>query len=94
MRGGFPDSTHGLSFSPSAQEDAAGSRLEPGCLRFDFLEVSDAPNSYVFYEVYKDAASVAFHKEQAHYQKYAAFKDSGGILSRDLVTTAAIDFQR
>lgn len=73
--------------------DAAGSRAEPGCLRFDFLEDTSKLNSYVFYEVYKDADALAFHKAQPHYQAYADFKDSGGVIKRGATVTKTLDFQ-
>ena len=33
-----------------------------GCLRFDFLRVSDQENTFTFYEAYTDADAMAFHK--------------------------------
>ena len=32
--------------------DAEGSRLEPGCLRFDVIRDQENPNKFMFYEVY------------------------------------------
>lgn len=56
--------------------DVEGSRQEAGCLRFDLIkgEKKDGGTVYHFYEAYKDSAAAAFHKEQAHYKKWAEFK--------------------
>ncbi|KAJ8599156.1 hypothetical protein CTAYLR_008305 [Chrysophaeum taylorii] len=72
--------------------DVEGSRAEPGCLRFDLLRDSQTPNAFVFYEVYKDADAVAFHKEQPHYKSWADFKAQGGVLSQTAYKMDAIDF--
>ena len=56
-------------------ENVLSSRKEPGCLRFDLLKESE--NKYVFYEGYVDENAVTFHKEQAHYLAWDAFKASG-----------------
>ena len=36
------------------QNNAAGSRKEPECYRFDILRNEENPNKFTFYEVYKD----------------------------------------
>ena len=61
------------------EKDAAGSRAEPGCLRFDVCRSQDDPCKFFFYEVYTDAAAVAFHKEQPHFKLWTDFKESGGV---------------
>jgi quinol monooxygenase YgiN len=43
---------------------------EPGCLRFDLLEDTEKPNHFFFYEVYKDEASMAAHRETPHFKHY------------------------
>mmetsp|Transcript_38665 Transcript_38665/g.123942 ORF Transcript_38665/g.123942 Transcript_38665/m.123942 type:complete len:104 (-) Transcript_38665:147-458(-) len=73
--------------------DVEGTRKEAGCLRFDFLKVQDEPNTFIFYECYRDKAANEFHKEQPHYLAYAAFRDSGGITSRMATITEALSFQ-
>src|SRR5690606_22278121 len=45
-------------------------RDEPGCLRFDFLQDTVDPNKFIFYDVYRDEASKAAHRETAHYARY------------------------
>ena len=39
------------------------------------------PNKFYFYELYKDADAVAFHKEQPHFALWTDFKNSGGVVS-------------
>ena len=46
--------------------DAVGSRSEIGCLRFDLLRDKENPNKFTTYEVFKDAAAMDAHKQQAH----------------------------
>jgi len=38
-------------------------------------------NKFFFYEIYQDSDAVSHHKEQPHYQAWAAFKESGGVIS-------------
>jgi (4S)-4-hydroxy-5-phosphonooxypentane-2,3-dione isomerase len=44
---------------------------EPGCLRFDVSQDRDDPNRLYYYEVYKDEAALAAHRETAHFKYYA-----------------------
>ena len=43
---------------------------EPGCLRFDIVQDRDDPNCFRFYEVYRDDAALAAHRETAHFKRY------------------------
>ena len=45
---------------------------EPGCVRFDVLERANEPNTFFYYEVYKDEAARMAHRETPHFKKYAA----------------------
>lgn len=45
---------------------------EPGCARFDVLQDTEDPDTFFYYEVYRDEAAVAAHRETPHYKKYAA----------------------
>ncbi len=47
----------------------------------DVHQSQDNPNRFFFYEVYKDADAVAFHKEQPHFALWTNFKESGGVVS-------------
>eukprot|EP00980_Cylindrotheca_fusiformis_P013321 scaffold3389_cov119-Cylindrotheca_fusiformis.AAC.13 len=68
-------------FMPMIKNNAEQSRKEPGCMRFDVLRAQDNPNKFWFYEIYENASSVEFHKAQSHYQAWADFKESGGVVS-------------
>jgi len=46
---------------------------EPGNLRFDVIQQVDDPNRFILYEVYRDSAGMAAHKETPH---YAAWRDA------------------
>lgn len=78
-------------FLEAMKVDVDGSRQEPGCLRFDLLRDQTQPNAFVFYEVYKDEAALATHKETPHYKEWAAFKAEGGVLAQSAVKYDAID---
>ena len=69
------------AFLEAMKIDVEGSRKEEGCIRFDLLK-GEEEGVYHFYEVYKDAAAMAFHKEQAHYKAWADFKAAGGVESQ------------
>ena len=60
------------AFREATIENARNSRREPGVARFDFVEQTDDPTRFILYEVYRDAAAQAAHKETAHYAAWAA----------------------
>ena len=76
------------------EEDAIGSREREngGCLRFDVLRDQSDPTKFVFYEVYKDDAAAARHRETPHFQLWTDFKASGGVVSQSAVKADAIFF--
>jgi quinol monooxygenase YgiN len=43
---------------------------EPGCLRFDVIQDRDDPNCFRFYEVYRDEAALAVHRQMPHFKRY------------------------
>jgi len=54
----------------AAKENAATSlELEPGCLRFDVVEL-DEPGWFMFVEYYSDAAAVEAHLRLEHYRRW------------------------
>jgi (4S)-4-hydroxy-5-phosphonooxypentane-2,3-dione isomerase len=63
------------------ETNAIKTRKEPECVRFDVLRSQEAPNQFIFYELYKTSAAIEHHKKQPHYQAWADFKESGGTLS-------------
>jgi len=60
------------AFRDATIENACGSRKEPGVVRFDVLQQVDDPARFQLFEVYRDAAAQAAHKETAHYNAWAA----------------------
>ncbi len=61
-------------------------RDEPGCLRFDVLRDSEDPFKFFFYEVYRDEAARAAHREMPHFAEWAKFMKHG--LDREIVRHA------
>ena len=55
--------------------------MEPGCKRFDVIKSLSKENTYIFYEVYNDQASIDFHVGQKHFEAWTSFKESGGTVS-------------
>jgi quinol monooxygenase YgiN len=47
-------------------EQVRNSRAEPGCLRYNFYEDALEPNSFFFYEEWKDQAAVDLHFRQPY----------------------------
>ena len=58
-------------FLAAIEQDALGSeRDEAGCCRFNVLQDDADPNTYYFYEVYKDEAALEAHRAAPHYAKW------------------------
>ncbi len=57
-------------FINASRENASNTVMEPGALRFDVLQQQDDPACFVLYEVYRDQAAAAAHKETEHYQRW------------------------
>jgi len=49
-------------------ENHLASILEPGILRFDFMQSNDFTNHFILYEVYKNEEAVLQHKDTKHYK--------------------------
>jgi quinol monooxygenase YgiN len=52
-------------------ENGAASVKEPGCRRFDILNLASDPNHFFLYEVYDNEAALKSHRETPHFKKYA-----------------------
>ena len=63
---------HIEAFREATIENARNSLREPGIAQFDVLQQADDPSRFVLYEVYRDTAATAAHKETAHYHAWAA----------------------
>jgi quinol monooxygenase YgiN len=63
---------HVAEFLEVVRYDAEHSEKdEPGCLRFDVIQDRADANRFYFYEVYKDDAALAVHRETPHFKFYA-----------------------
>jgi (4S)-4-hydroxy-5-phosphonooxypentane-2,3-dione isomerase len=53
------------------EDDAICSvRDEPGCVRFEVLQDRDDQDTYYFFEVYKDEAALAAHRQTPHFARW------------------------
>jgi len=59
--------------------NAAHSRKEPGCLRFDVLRSPENPLLFRLHEVYRDEAGFLAHQKTAHYARWK--EEIAGLLS-------------
>jgi autoinducer 2-degrading protein len=54
------------------RDDASHSEHdEPGCLRFDVLQDTENENKFYYYEVYRDEAARAAHRQTPHFARYS-----------------------
>ncbi|MBV9827188.1 MAG: antibiotic biosynthesis monooxygenase [Alphaproteobacteria bacterium] len=64
-------------FLKAIEVDALGSEGdEPGCMRFNVLQDAQDPNTYYFFEVYKDEAALEAHRAAPHYAVWRAAADT------------------
>ncbi len=61
---------HCDDFIQATLDNARNTVREPGNLRFDVIRQLDDPTRFVLYEVYRDEAGAAAHKETAHYARW------------------------
>jgi quinol monooxygenase YgiN len=60
------------NYLAAIKENGAAAAKEPGCRRFDILNLSSDPNHVFLYEVYENEAAFKAHRETDHFKKYAA----------------------
>jgi (4S)-4-hydroxy-5-phosphonooxypentane-2,3-dione isomerase len=60
------------SYLAALKENGAASVKEPGCKRFDIINLNSDPNHVFLYEVYDNEAALKAHRETDHFKKYAA----------------------
>ena len=53
-------------------ENGMAAAKEPGCRRFDILNLKSDPNHFLLYEVYESEAAFQAHRATDHFKKYAA----------------------
>jgi autoinducer 2-degrading protein len=59
------------NYLAAIKENGAAAAREPGCRRFDILNLSSDPNHFLLYEVYDNEAAFKAHRETEHFKKYA-----------------------
>jgi (4S)-4-hydroxy-5-phosphonooxypentane-2,3-dione isomerase len=59
-------------FLAAITENGMASVKEPGCRRFDILNLGSDPNHFFLYEIYDNEAALKAHRETPHFKKYAA----------------------
>jgi quinol monooxygenase YgiN len=52
------------------RENAAATRLEPGCRQFQVSRSTDEPRTYVLYEEYDDEDAFQAHRTSDHFKRY------------------------
>ena len=60
------------NFLAAIKENGAAAAKEPGCRRFDILNLGSDPNHFFLYEVYDNEAAFKAHRETDHFKKYMA----------------------
>ena len=58
-------------FLAAITENGMASVKEPGCRRFDILNLGSDPNHFFLYEIYDNEAALKAHRETPHFKKYA-----------------------
>ena len=62
---------HLTEFLAAARDNAEHAVAdEPGCLRFDIVQSRDDAHSFRFFEVYRDDAALAAHRQTPHFKRY------------------------
>jgi autoinducer 2-degrading protein len=59
-------------FLAAITENGMATVKEPGCRRFDILNLASDPNHFLLYEVYDNEAALQAHRASDHFKKYAA----------------------
>ena len=60
------------NFLAALKENGAAAVTEPGCKRFDILNLASDPNHFLLYEVYENEAALKAHRETDHFKKFSA----------------------
>jgi len=63
-------------FIAATKKNMRGSRLEPGCVRFDIMQDPEDENSFKLYEAYQTPEDITTHKSTEHYKAWATTVES------------------
>lgn len=88
-----------LEIEPSRVEEflkvmtmnAAASRQEPGCLRFEISRSFEKPNCFALSEAYRDRAAMDAHYGTPHYAVWKELGATGIVVGRSAVKGDVID---
>ncbi len=69
-------------FVSAIKTNAAASREEPGCLRFEISAHLEKPNVFALAELYKDRDAVEAHYGSDHFAAWKKVADTGIIVQR------------
>ena len=78
-------------FIKAITTNAAASRTEPGCLRFEVAQQLDGAPIFALAELYQDQAAVDAHYASAHFAEWRKVVDTGIILQRKSVRGLVIE---
>ena len=67
------------AFQELVRFNAAHSRKEPGCVRFDVLRSPENPLLFRLHEIYRDEAGFLAHQKTPHYARWK--EEIAGLLS-------------
>lgn len=70
------------------RENGAAAAREPGCRRFDILNLASDPNHFFLYEVYDSEAAFKAHRETEHFKKYMAA--TGNMVAKRVSRTMSV----
>ncbi len=71
--------------------NAAASRQEPGCTRFEIARAFDKPNLFALSEAYRDKAAIEAHTQTPHYAVWRNLAATGIVINRMAVRGDIID---
>ena len=76
-------------FKPHILANAeAAVRDEPDCHLFHVSQAEDDADTFFFYEVYTDAASLDVHREQAHFKKF--YEDANHMVAERTIQRVVV----
>ena len=78
-------------FLDAMLRNAAASRKEPGCTRFEVARAFDKPNFFALSEAYVDRAAIDAHVAAPHYAEWRELAATGIVLNRMAVRGDIID---
>jgi autoinducer 2-degrading protein len=72
-------------FLAAMGENAAASRAEPGCRRFEIHRRLDRPAAFLLWEVYDDLDALARHHASAHFARWKERSADGLVRSKESI---------